>query len=126
MNGEPRGIEDWHLACADHLHTLRTRPPAQMVADLLIDLMAVRNQTEASTPEDVIELQRVTAALASVHADALTRLGEHDAALCWWRTARQAADASGDLRLRLLVRGEEARSRPVRPARPADHARPRR
>ncbi|MEU7887007.1 hypothetical protein AB0B54_16015 [Microbispora bryophytorum] len=108
MNGEPRSIEDWHLACADHLHALRTRPPAQMVADLLIDLMAVRNQTETSTPEDVTELHRVTAALASVHANALTRLGEHGAALRWWRTARQAADASGDLRLRLLVRGEEA------------------
>ena len=108
MNGEPRSVEDWHLACADHLHALRTRPPAQVAADLLIDLMAVRHQMEASTPDDITELHRVTAALASVHANALTRLGEHGAALRWWRTARQAADASGDLRLRLLVRGEEA------------------
>ncbi|MGI5155024.1 hypothetical protein [Microbispora sp. CA-102843] len=108
MNGEPRSIEDWHLSCADHLHALRTRPPAQVVADLLMDLMAVRQQMETSTPDDVTELHRVTAALASVHANALTRLGEHGSALRWWRTARQAADASGDLRLRLLVRGEEA------------------
>ncbi|MBE3007791.1 hypothetical protein IL992_01060 [Microbispora sp. NEAU-D428] len=78
------------------------------MADLLIDLMAVRHQMETSTPDDVTELHRVTAALASVHANALTRLGEHGAALRWGRTARQAADASGDLRLRLLVRGEEA------------------
>lgn len=108
MNSEPRSIEDWHLACADHLHALRTRPPAQVAADLLVDLLAVRQQVETSTPDDVTELHRVTAALASVHANALTRLGEHGAALRWWRTARQAADASGDLRLRLLVRGEEA------------------
>ncbi|MEZ0074384.1 hypothetical protein [Planotetraspora sp. GP83] len=108
MDGEPRSIEDWNLACGDHLYALRTRPPAQVAADLLIDLLAVRRQMEVSSPSDVTELQRVTAAMASVYANALTRLGEHGAALRWWRTARHAADASGDLRLRLLVRGEEA------------------
>lgn len=103
-----RGMEEWELACADHLYALRTRPPARVAADLLVDLLALRRQLEAATPADAVELQRFTAALASVHANALTRLGEHGGALRWWHTARQAADASGDLRLRLLVRGEEA------------------
>ncbi|MEV6983247.1 helix-turn-helix transcriptional regulator [Sphaerisporangium sp. NPDC051017] len=102
-----RAIEDWELTCADHLHALRTRPPAQVAADLLIDLLAVRRQLDASTPEDVIELQRVMAALSTLHANVLTRLGDHGAAIRWWRTARQAADASGDLELQLSVRATE-------------------
>ncbi|RCG32092.1 XRE family transcriptional regulator [Sphaerisporangium album] len=102
-----RAIEEWELACADHLHALRTRPPAQVAADLLIDLLAVRRQLDTSTPADVIELQRVMAALSTLHANVLTRLGDHGAAIRWWRTARQASDASGDLELRLSVRATE-------------------
>ncbi|MEU9884818.1 helix-turn-helix transcriptional regulator [Sphaerisporangium sp. NPDC051011] len=103
-----RDLAEWELACADHLHALRTRPPAQVAADLSIDLMAVRGQVQVSTPAEVTELQRITAVLASIYANALTRLGDHGAAIRWWYSARQAADASGDLALRLLVRGEEA------------------
>ncbi|MEU7912134.1 hypothetical protein [Microbispora bryophytorum] len=83
-------------------------PPAQVASDLLADLLTVRQQLEMATPTQVVELQRIAAALASVHANALTRMGEHGAALRWWRTARQAADASGDLGLRLHVRSMEA------------------
>ncbi|WP_424528764.1 hypothetical protein ACOZ38_03490 [Sphaerisporangium viridialbum] len=103
-----RALEEWELACTDHLHALRTRPPAQVATDLLVDLLAVRRQLDTATPADAIELQRIMAALSSVHANALTRLADHGAAIRWWRTARQAADASGDLALRLMVRGEEA------------------
>lgn len=106
--GHPhRALEDWELACADHLHALRTRPPAQVAADLLIDLMTVRDQSQVSTPAELTELQRITAMLSSLQANALTRLGDHGAAVRWWYSSRQAADASGDLALRLLVRAEE-------------------
>ncbi|MFG1877636.1 multiprotein-bridging factor 1 family protein [Sphaerisporangium sp. NPDC049003] len=106
--GHPhRALEDWELACADHLHALRTRPPVQVAADLLIDLMTVRGQSRVSTPAEVTELQRITAMLSSLQANALTRLGNHGTAIRWWYSARQAADASGDLALRLLVRAEE-------------------
>ncbi|MEV6986303.1 helix-turn-helix transcriptional regulator [Sphaerisporangium sp. NPDC051017] len=103
-----RPLEDWEQACADHLYALRTRPPAQVAADLFIDLMAVRRQCQVSTSSEVTELQRITAMLSSIHANALTRLADHGAAIRWWYSARQAADASGDLALRLLVRAEEA------------------
>ncbi|MEV7966926.1 helix-turn-helix transcriptional regulator [Sphaerisporangium sp. NPDC088356] len=103
-----REVEDWELACADHLHALRTRPPAQVAADLLIDLMSLRRQLDTATPADATELHRIMAALSSIHANALTRLGDHGAAIRWSYTARQAADASGDLALQLMVRGQEA------------------
>ncbi|XVQ88866.1 helix-turn-helix domain-containing protein [Microbispora siamensis] len=105
---EFRAVEDWELARADHLYALRTRPPSQVASDLLVDLLTVRRQLGTAAPAQAVELQRITATLASVRGNALTRLGKHGAALRWWRTARQAADASGDLGLRLMVRGEEA------------------
>ncbi|GII80298.1 hypothetical protein Sru01_52800 [Sphaerisporangium rufum] len=103
-----RDLADWEQACADHLYALRTRPPAQVAADLVIDLAAVRQQTRTAPPAQATELHRITAMLAALHANALTRLADHGAAVRWWDTARQAADTSGDLTVRLLVRAEAA------------------
>lgn len=108
LGQEFRAVEEWELVCTDQLNALRTQPPAQVAADLIVDLSAVQRQLGVSAPAEVPGLQRVTAALSAIHANALTRMGDHAAAIRWWRTARRAADASGDLRLRLLVRGEEA------------------
>jgi transcriptional regulator with XRE-family HTH domain len=107
LTSEPRDLGDWQLAVADHLHAIRTRPPAQARDDLLVDLLSLRRQM-ILPGADVTELQRVLAALSTLHGGVLTRLGDHGAALRWWRTARHAADAVGDPDLRLLVRGEEA------------------
>jgi hypothetical protein len=109
LTGEQRSLEDWEITCADHLHAIRTRPPAQVRDDLVVDLLAVQRQLEMTpTSHDTNELRRITAMLAMIHANALTRLGEHGPAIRWWRTARDAANASTDLDLRLLVRAEEA------------------
>jgi transcriptional regulator with XRE-family HTH domain len=107
LTSEPRDLGEWYLAVADHLHAIRTRPPAQARDDLLVDLLSLRRQMTLPGA-DVPELQRVLAALSTLHGGVLTRLGDHGAALRWWRTARHAADAVGDPDLRLLVRGEEA------------------
>ncbi|MFI6182521.1 helix-turn-helix domain-containing protein [Nonomuraea sp. NPDC051191] len=103
-----RSAEDWDIARADHLHALRTRPPAQVVRDLSIDLYVLRQQMEIARGEELTELHRVAAMLASIQANALTRMSEHGSAIRWWSTAKKTADASRDLELSLLVRGEEA------------------
>jgi hypothetical protein len=54
------------------------------------------------------ELNRIAAMLAALHANVLTRLGEHGPAIRWWRMTRHPADRSGDLHLRVLTRREEA------------------
>ncbi len=106
---EFRPVEDWERACCDHLHALRTRPPAQVSADLLIDLFVLRRQMDsASGARDTGDLHRVMAALSTLQANALTRVGDHGGALRWWHTARHAADASGDRELRLGVLATEA------------------
>ncbi|GGK75880.1 hypothetical protein Sme01_51570 [Sphaerisporangium melleum] len=108
LGQEYRAIEEWEVVCADHLHALRTRPPVQVATDLLVDLLALRHQIDTAPPTVAPDLHRVMAVLGDIHASALTRLGDHGAAIRWWRTARQSADTSGDLGLRLLVRGDEA------------------
>jgi transcriptional regulator with XRE-family HTH domain len=107
LTGEPRDVDEWQIATADHLHALRTRPPVLVRDDLLIDLVSLRRQMTIPGAQ-VIELQRVMAVLSVVQANALTRLGDHGAARRSARIARHAADTSGDLDMRLLVRAEEA------------------
>ncbi|MGW4412821.1 helix-turn-helix domain-containing protein [Nonomuraea sp. NPDC004702] len=103
-----RSAEDWDIARADHLHALRTRPPARVVRDLSIDLYVLRQQIEGARGEELTELHRVAAVLAAIQANALTRMSDHGSAIRWWSTAKKNADASRDLDLSLLVRGEEA------------------
>lgn len=107
LTSEPRDPADWQLAVADHLHAIRTRPPAQARDDLVVDLLRLRQQLARASAAGT-ELRRVLAALAALHGGVLTRLGEHGTALRWWRTACHAADDAADLELRLLVRAEAA------------------
>ena len=44
LTSEPRDLADWQLAVADHLHAIRTRPPAQARDDLVVDLVRLRQQ----------------------------------------------------------------------------------
>ncbi|HZB33030.1 MAG TPA: helix-turn-helix transcriptional regulator [Streptosporangiaceae bacterium] len=107
VGAAPREIEEWELACNDHLYALRTRPPAVARQDLLVDLLALHRQLRTTDRESKAH-HRVFAALSTLHANLLTRLGEHGAAIRSWRAAKEAADASGDLELRLGVRATEA------------------
>jgi transcriptional regulator with XRE-family HTH domain len=108
MTREPCSFEEWEVVCADHLYAIRTRSPLKAREEILVDLLTLQRQLTEPGDEDVRELHRVHAALATLHANILTRLGEHGAALRWWRTARKSADICGDPELCLLVRGAEA------------------
>jgi transcriptional regulator with XRE-family HTH domain len=108
LASEQRDVDDWELACADHLHALRTQPPDRVRAALVVDLLAVHRQLRRPGAADKDDLQRVVAALSTLHANVLTRLGEHGAAIHWWRTARTAASRSGDSELLLGVSATEA------------------
>ena len=105
---ELRSVDDWEMTCADHLHGLRTQPPSKVRDALIVDLLAIHRQMKNTDAHDNPDLQRIVAALSTLHANALTRLGDHGSAIHWWRTARAAADKSGDLELRLGVRATEA------------------
>jgi hypothetical protein len=108
LTSEPRSVEAWQQACSDHLHAIHTRPPLQVKHDLFLDLLALDRQTKAASPNDLVPLWRAQVQLSSLYANALTRLGAHGSALRWWRTARDTAEALGDLNYRIMVRNAEA------------------
>ena len=100
--------EDWELTCADHMHAIKTRPPATVRDDLVLDLTTVERTLARTAPEQAADLQRIAARLSVMHSNVLTRLGEYGAARRWWATARHAADASGDRHMKVWVRAYEA------------------
>jgi hypothetical protein len=105
---EPKDVADWITTCADHLYGIRTRPPGQVRDDLAIDLYALHRQLLLASTADRVELQRVAAALSLLHANVLTHLGEHGAAIRWWRTGRNAAEAARDAELQIVATATEA------------------
>jgi hypothetical protein len=107
-SSEVRPVEEWERACVDHLHALRSQPPIHVRDGLLIELLALQRQLSKADAKELTDLNRAAAGLSFILANALTRLGDHVAAMHWWRTGKAAADASGDLNLRLMIRCEEA------------------
>jgi transcriptional regulator with XRE-family HTH domain len=101
-------VEDWQITCADHMHAVLSRPPATVRSDLVLDLAALQQVLAPRVNEHAADLQPVAAWLSALHANVLTRLGEHGSARRWWTTARHAADSSGDTDIRVWVRGIEA------------------
>ncbi|WP_157548593.1 hypothetical protein [Nonomuraea candida] len=76
-----RSVEEWDTIKDDHLHALRTRPPAQVVADLAIDLHDLALHLKQAAPADLPDLYRTAALLSCIQANALTRLADHGAAI---------------------------------------------
>jgi transcriptional regulator with XRE-family HTH domain len=105
---ESSSVEDWEAACLEHQYAAHTHPPAQVREQLVSDIAALQWSLAHARPEHRADLQRSMAWLSRLHAGILTDLGEFGQARRWWATARRAADASGDLDMRVRVRGKEA------------------
>mgnify|MGYP002620404475 CR=1 FL=1 len=105
---ESSTVEDWEAVCVDHQHAAHTRPPAEVRDNLVKDIAALQWSLAHAQPEQRADLQRSMAWLSRLHAGILTSLGDYGQARRWWATARHAADASGDLDMRVRVRGKEA------------------
>jgi len=102
-------VDDWETVCLDHEHAVHTRPPTPQTGNQLVaDLAALQQSLAHAKPEQRLGLQRSMARLSMLYADTLTCFGEFGQARRWWVTARRAADASGDLDVRVRVRGQEA------------------
>ncbi|GIH97115.1 XRE family transcriptional regulator [Planobispora siamensis] len=86
-----------------------TSAPLPMLYRLMLELSEVRTMTAARQPAMVQRrLLNATVMLALLSADALMKLGDTRQAHAWYGTARTAADDMGDLRLRALVRAQQA------------------
>jgi hypothetical protein len=105
---ESSTVDDWEAACVTHRQAVNTRPPAQVRDQLMTDLAALQWSLAHARPEHAHDLQRCAAWMSTLYAGLLTCLGEFGQARRWWATARHAADASGDLDVRVRVRSKEA------------------
>ena len=90
------------------LRTAAGVPPAEAFVRLSADLAALGEAFGRERGEPARrELRKAGALLAEMMAVTVASLGDLTACRRWERTARQAADASGDLHTRLFIRGQE-------------------
>ncbi|MCG5212649.1 XRE family transcriptional regulator [Streptosporangium sp. KLBMP 9127] len=86
-----------------------TSAPLPMLYRLMLELSDVRRlsavRQQASSQR---RLLNATTMLALLSADALMKLGDTRQAHAWYGTARTASDDMGDVRLRALVRAQQA------------------
>lgn len=102
-------VNDWEQIAWDYAQSVWTEPPGARIADLAGDIRDLDQALTHSQPlTDRATLLRVYAHLAAFMALDLAESSSPRA--CWrsWRAARLAADASGDLDLRVWVRASEA------------------
>ncbi|MER7207628.1 XRE family transcriptional regulator [Streptosporangium sp. NPDC020072] len=86
-----------------------TSAPLPMLYRLMLELCDVRALVTARQPAMAQRrLLSATVMLALLSADALMKLGDTRQAHAWYGTARTASDDMGDLRLRALVRAQQA------------------
>ncbi|RBQ17566.1 XRE family transcriptional regulator [Spongiactinospora rosea] len=86
-----------------------TSAPLPMLYRLMLELADVRRLTAVRQPAAAQRrLLNATTMLALLAADALMKLGDTRQAHAWYGTARTASDDMGDLRLRALVRAQQA------------------
>ncbi|NGY61250.1 helix-turn-helix transcriptional regulator [Lentzea sp. NEAU-D13] len=92
----------------DRIDSYTHTPPAEVLDELMPDLLEVQQLADERQPARVQErLSTATAVLGLLSADALMKLGEIDRARYWYGTARLAADDTTNGRLRAQVRAQE-------------------
>jgi hypothetical protein len=86
-----------------------TSAPLPMLYRMMLELSDVRMLSAARQPAMAQRrLLNATVMLALLSADALMKLGDTRQAHAWYGTARTASDDMGDVRLRALVRAQQA------------------
>jgi transcriptional regulator with XRE-family HTH domain len=100
---------DWERIAWEYGHSVIVQPAEQVVADLAVDIHETyRLVKRTKTPLARATLMRVSAQLSALMADELHGMCMFGPAWRWWRTARNAADQSGDRDLQVWVRAREA------------------
>jgi transcriptional regulator with XRE-family HTH domain len=105
---EDNGLDEWERIAWEYGRAVVGQPPEPFIADLAVDIAEIQ-QLLRRTKAPLVRagLMRVSAQLSALMANELHGLGMFGPAWRWWRTARGAADQSGDRDMRVWVRGRE-------------------
>jgi transcriptional regulator with XRE-family HTH domain/tetratricopeptide (TPR) repeat protein len=102
-------LDAWEQAAAGYGRQYMTVPALRLVCDVLLDLADVRRMCEERQPLEFSErLCRLAAQLAGLAGISMLDIGDHRLARLFFRTARTAADETGDRQLRAWVAAREA------------------
>ncbi|MEV5413293.1 helix-turn-helix transcriptional regulator [Thermopolyspora sp. NPDC052614] len=101
-------LDDWEQAAGEYAQVIWTALPGALITDLAADLLQIGRLLDRDLPGPIRNgLMRVSAQLGVYMAIELADTGNPRSAWRAWRTARRAADTSGDLGLAVWVRGRE-------------------
>jgi transcriptional regulator with XRE-family HTH domain len=100
-------LDEWDRIVHEYARSYYLTPADRLLRDLTADLSVL--QVRLGETGGILQrgLARAGGQLAAISAVAWAEAGEPRRADRWWRTARQLADASGDIEARTWVRGRE-------------------
>jgi hypothetical protein len=102
-------LDEWEEAVVGYGRQYMTIPPLRLLCDVLLDFGDVRRMSERRQPLEVTErLSQLAARLAALAGMILINIGDQRLARSFFRTARSAADDTGDRHLRAWVAVREA------------------
>ena len=102
-------IDRWEQGIAGYGRLYMTVSPLRLLCDVLLDFTEVRRMCEERQPLEFSErLCRLASQLGALAGIAVLDLGDHRLARSFFRTARSAADETGDRQLRSWVTAREA------------------
>ena len=102
-------LDQWEETTAGYGIQYMSVPPLRLLCDVLLDLRDIRRMCAERQPlESAERLCRLAGQLACLTGMAMINLGDQRLARSFFRTARTAADETGDRRLRAWVAAREA------------------
>src|SRR6266567_1974538 len=102
-------LDQWEETTAGYGIRYMSVPPLRLLCDVLLDLGDIRRMCAERQPlESAERLCRLAGQLACLTGMAMINLGDQRLARSFFRTARTAADETGDRRLRAWVAAREA------------------
>ncbi|RFS81826.1 XRE family transcriptional regulator [Actinomadura spongiicola] len=104
---QPVDVAEWELAVREYGFLINQQPVGSLINDLVADIFGVGELLERDKAHRADHL-RISAGLSALLAIELGDIGERRGARMAWRTARRAADASGDRDLKVWTRAREA------------------
>lgn len=105
----PTMLDDWEETVAGYGRQYMAVPPLWLLLEVVLDFSEVRRHCGRRQPIELQErLCRVAAQLAGLAGIIMIDLGDHRLSRSFFRTARSAADETGDRALRSWVVAREA------------------
>jgi len=102
-------LDQWEETALGYGKQYTSTPPLRLLCDVLLDFSEIRRMCEQRQPIELQErLCRLAAQLSGLAGALMINLGDHRLSRSFFRTARTAADETGDRGLRSWVSVREA------------------